>query len=263
MEYISTIKRCRMEQNKKWGLIGFPLKHSYSKKHFTEKFQKEGLSSSHAYELYPLEELNELPELLKREPNLQGLNVTIPYKEKVMKYLDDIDTAAAEIGAVNTINIDQQTGRLKGYNTDVYGFEMALKELLDEAGIQAPKALILGTGGASKAAEYVLNKKSIHYLKVSRTDKGDITYDNIDKEVMGSFQLIINTTPLGTFPNVEGKASLPYKYLTEHHCLFDMVYNPPISAFLQEGKNKKAFIKNGLKMLYLQAEKAWEIWNQY
>lgn len=241
---------------KQYGLIGKTLKHSFSKKYFSDKFLKENITDAH-YELYPLPEISDFLNLLKEEKNLNGLNVTIPYKEGILSYLNQIDDAAKEIGAVNTIKIEG--GSLIGYNTDAYGFQKSLKPFL------APvheRALILGTGGASKAVAYVLKNIGIDYKYVSREPiTNGFTYEDINEHVMAHFKLIINCTPLGTFPNIDDKPNIPYKHLTSDHYLYDLVYNPAQTSFLKEGKEKGCITQNGLDMLIGQAEKAWEIWN--
>ncbi len=240
-----------------YGLIGYPLTHSFSKKYFSDKFEAEGIEN-HDYHLFPIERIDDLPHLLSSFDNLKGLNVTIPYKEYVLDFLDEIDESAADIGAVNTIKIVD--GKLKGYNTDVYGFEIALLNLLGDAKID--NALILGTGGAAKACAYVLGRLDIPFKYVSRTKKPDqFTYEELSKEVIENHHLIINTTPLGTYPKVETYPNIPYNNLSPEHYLYDLVYNPEEPEFLRRGKEQGASIKNGLEMLHLQAEKAWEIWS--
>ncbi|MEM8906541.1 MAG: shikimate dehydrogenase, partial [Bacteroidota bacterium] len=239
-----------------YGLIGYPLSHSFSKQYFTQKFAKEEIANHH-YELFPLADLADLRDLIQRFPNLRGLNVTIPYKERVIAFLDEIDPAAEEIGAVNTIRIER--GRLKGYNTDVYGFQESLVPLL---GPQMPSgALILGTGGAAKAVAYVLTQLNIPYLKVSRSDKGDLTYAQMDAQQLARYPLLVNTTPLGMSPQIDRCPDLPYTALSPANVLYDLVYNPEKTLFLERGAERSCQTKNGLEMLYLQAEKAWEIWN--
>ena len=240
-----------------YGLIGYPLSHSFSKKYFNEKFVAEGIKN-HSYSLFPIERIDDLPLLLKSFPNLNGLNVTIPYKEYVLEFLDEIDDDAANIGAVNTIKIID--GKLKGFNTDVYGFKIALLKLIGDAKID--NALILGTGGAAKACAYILGKLEIPFKYVSRTKKeNQFIYEELSKSVIENNQLIINTTPLGTFPNINSYPNIPYNHLSTKHYLYDLVYNPEETEFLKRGKERGAAIKNGLEMLHLQAEKAWEIWN--
>ncbi len=244
---------------KRFGLIGFPLSHSFSKKYFTNKYEQEGILDC-KYELFPLESIDQFPDLLKSHPDLVGLNVTIPYKEQVLKYLDEVDAGAAQIGAVNTIKISK--GRLKGYNTDVYGFEQSIRQFVLKNGIDnIENALILGTGGASKAIEYVLEKMEIEYTLVSRNvKKGVICYHDLNASVISNIQLIVNTTPLGMSPNEHSYPELPYSSLNEKHLLFDLVYNPEKTVFLRKGEEQGAYILNGHEMLIGQAEKSWEIW---
>ncbi len=245
---------------RKFGLIGFPLSHSFSKKYFSDKFEKEAIADC-GYELYPLASIDEFPELIASQPDLIGLNVTIPYKEQVIPYLDELDEKAEAIGAVNTITIED--GKLKGYNTDYYGFKNSLLQWVG-ANPLPEKALILGTGGASKAVKATLEDLSISYQFVSRTpSEGLLTYDDLSStpQHVNTSTLIVNTTPLGTYPNTGQLPDLPYDQLTPDHYLFDLVYNPLITAFMQKGIDAKCWVKNGLEMLHGQAEKAWEIWN--
>jgi len=242
------------------GLIGYPLSHSFSKKYFAEKFEKENIEGYH-YELYPIPNITELPALITSTSNLLGINITIPYKQQALPYLNEVSEEAAKVGAVNTIKITN--GQLKGYNTDVYGFEISLRKLLATATIPLAemKALVLGTGGAAKAVLYVLDKLEIKAQLVSRSEKkGQITYDSIDKNCLENYQLLVNTTPLGMSPNYNTAPALPYEYLTDQHFLYDLVYNPEVTKFLQMGLNHNAKIINGLEMLHLQAEEAWRIW---
>jgi len=239
----------------RFGLIGYPLTHSFSEDYFGRKFKKEGISD-HRYDLFSLEKIEGLISILGKTENLKGLNVTIPYKEKVISYLYEIDSEAAEVGAVNTIKIID--GKLYGFNTDVYGFEVSLLKFLNKKKV---KALVLGTGGASKAIQFVLEKNKIEFKVVSRSpSKGDLIYKNLDVKVIENHSLIINTTPLGTYPKTDECPEIPYEYLNSKHYLYDLVYNPEKSLFLQRGEEKGGMIKNGLEMLELQAEKAWEIW---
>lgn len=240
-----------------FGLIGFPLSHSFSKGYFTEKFHNEGIKDS-SYELYPLANIAQFPALLATQPELLGLNVTIPYKEAVIPFLDELEEEAKAIGAVNTITI--RNGKTKGYNTDVYGFEMSFKKHLQP---HHQKALVLGTGGASKAVLHVLRKLNIPFLLVSRNTAEDrISYGDITPELLSDYTIIINTSPLGMYPATEASPPLPYNALSPNHYLYDLIYNPPVTTFLQKGKEASATTENGLEMLYLQAEKAWEIWNR-
>jgi len=249
-----------MNENQKqtFGLIGKVLSYSFSKKYFEQKFLEEGLSNC-VYENFELEEIAAFAHLIKNTTNLKGLNVTIPYKTKVIPFLDELDEAAKAIGAVNTIKpID---GKLFGYNTDVVGFKNSIKPLLQK---HHTKALILGTGGAAKAVKYVFGKMGIGYQSVSRSKKeAVITYSNINEAILKEHYIIINTTPLGTFPAVENCPALPYKHLNHKHLLYDLVYNPTKTTFLKKGKEKGATIKNGLEMLELQAEASWNIWNDF
>lgn len=237
------------------GLIGYPLSHSFSKKYFTEKFEKEQINN-YKYELFPLEKIGDLTLLLAEYPNLKGLNVTIPYKEAVLPFLKKINEEAAVIGAVNTIRIEN--GELTGYNTDVYGFEKSLQPFLKP---YHQKALILGTGGASKAIRFVLEKLGIEYKFISRTpNDSQWSYEEIDKAILADYQMIINTTPLGMSPKVDACPNIPYHFLNEKHLLYDLVYNPSETLFLKKGKEFGASIKNGMEMLILQAEKSWEVY---
>lgn len=242
-----------------YGLIGVPLSHSFSKRYFSEKFEREGLADR-KYELFPIASINQLPALITDHPKLRGLNVTIPYKETVIPFLDEVRSEAATIQAVNTISVREDG--LTGYNTDVYGFETSLRRFLQEHHAQPQGALVLGTGGASKAVCYVLDKLSLPFLKVSRNaEKGDLTYENIDERIIHQHELIINTTPLGMAPYIEAFPTLPYEYLTSRHLLYDLVYNPGRTAFLLKGARRGCPVKNGLEMLHLQAERSWAIWN--
>ncbi len=244
---------------RKFGLIGHPLSHSFSKKYFTKKFEKEGITDA-TYELFPIESIDQLPRLLQENPGLIGLNVTIPYKEQVLKFLNEVDPKAQEIGAVNTLKI--ANGKLKGYNTDYHGFKDSLIKFIGPNKIPS-NALILGTGGASKAVKAVLEDLNITYQLVSRNlQEGQLSYESLNTQysILNTAKLIINTTPLGMSPNVNSLPNLPYDQLTEHHFLYDLVYNPMKTAFLQKGIIAGCWVKNGLEMLYGQAEKAWEIW---
>ncbi len=242
---------------KQYGLIGYPLGHSFSKKYFDEKFAKENLKGC-SFELFPIESIRAFDELISTNKNLQGLAVTIPHKETVMPLLTEISEAAKAIGAVNCIKINE--GETIGYNTDVIGFEKSLKPLLQE---YHAKALILGTGGASKAVQYVLKNLRIPFLLVSRTKTNEtITYEDISEEILQNHLLIINTTPLGMSPNEEGLPNIPYKYLTQKHLLYDLIYKPEKTLFLQRGEEQGCIIKNGFEMLVLQAEENWKIWNK-
>jgi shikimate dehydrogenase len=246
---------------KEYGLIGFPLSHSFSGKYFANKFKSEGIDDC-VYHLFPLESLDRFPELLATHPDLWGLNVTIPYKEKIIPYLDSTEDSISAIGAVNTIKIIRNRGQLvlKGYNTDVYGFGESLKPFLKD---HHQNALILGTGGASKAVLFVLEQLGIGMLSVSRTPrvKGQVSYEMLTRETLKKCTLIINTSPLGMYPDAGSCPAIPYEYITKDHILFDLVYNPEETLFMKQGKAMGATVLNGLKMLHLQAEKSWEIWN--
>ena len=248
-----------MIERTKFGLVGKNISYSFSKKYFLEKFKSEQLTRL-SYRNYDLPEIEEFPFITyHKEEEFVGFNVTIPYKQTIMKYLSEIDSVAEEVGAVNTIKVTDKN-ELVGFNTDVYGFENSLKPLLKS---NHKKALILGTGGASKAVAYVLNKLNIAFQFVTRnaTLENQIMYDDVTRDILEAHHLIINCTPLGTHPNVEESPEIPYQYLTENHLLFDLIYNPSETKFLSEGKKKGSTIKNGYEMLELQAEKSWEIWN--
>jgi shikimate dehydrogenase len=243
-----------------YGLIGFPLTHSFSKRYFTEKFVEMGISDTHHYELFELQDYTQLPQLVQNQPDLRGLNVTIPHKQNVLPYLDEITDAARRIGAVNVIKITNDK-RLIGYNSDYYGFRLALEELLP-ANYKGIKALVLGNGGAAKAVKVALEDMGILYETVTRKpEENTILYANL-KDYISDNQLLINTTPLGTYPDTITCPALPYELLTEKHYLFDLVYNPETTLFMQKGIDQGAAVKNGYRMLVLQAEKSWEIWNQ-
>lgn len=242
---------------KTYGLIGYPLEHSFSGKYFAEKFEKENIQNCE-YQLFPIENIQEFVNLKKQ--NIAGLNVTIPYKEQVIPYLDELDEHANAIGAVNVIQI--KNGKTKGYNSDYYGFKDSLLDFLPKD--FNSKALVLGTGGASKAIKQVLVDLSISFNIVSRKDGFDFTYAELNERpaILDDFHLIINTTPLGTYPNVEEKPDIPYRALNNNHYLYDLVYNPSETAFMKAGQNQGAKTTNGLEMLIGQAEKSWEIWNR-
>lgn len=245
-----------------YGLIGYPLSHSFSKKYFNEKFSQLKLNNC-TYELFPLETIDELSLLLNQYPNFKGLNVTIPYKEKVIPLLNELDASAKEVGAVNTIKIIRKSGipYLKGYNTDVYGFKQSIKPFLE---FHHNKALILGSGGAAKAVAFVFKELGIDYYFVSRSAldlPNYFTYADLNEFIIQSFPLIVNTTPLGTFPAIDKFPPIPYDYLTSSNFLVDLIYNPAETEFLKRGKAKGTMVLNGLSMLHLQAEKAWEIFN--
>lgn len=245
---------------KRYGLLGYPLTHSFSKRYFTEKFEKEKINST--YENFEIDNVGIFPEIIKNNPEVVGLNVTIPYKEQVIPFLDELNESAKEIGAVNTVKIMRAGSGvfLKGYNTDTFGFEKSLKPLLKS---DHKKALILGTGGASKALKYVLKKLGIEYISASIEElkENEISYDEIDEKLIKERLLIINATPLGTYPKTETFPAIPYEFITEKHLLFDLVYNPEVTRFLAKGQEKGATIKNGYEMLLQQAIKSYEIWN--
>lgn len=245
---------------KQYGLIGFPLSHSFSKKYYLEKFERENITGVE-YELYPIEQIEQLPELINGQPNLSGINVTIPHKISVMQYVDHLSDEARAIDAVNCIKIDRKPGKkpvLTGYNTDVYGFEQSLKPLLQP---HHTHALVLGNGGAAKAVFYALSQLGITYTTVSRNPTANqLGYRDLSPSVMDIHTLIINTTPLGTYPEVSTCPDIPYERISDRHLLYDLVYNPEITEFLRRGQAHGATTKNGLDMLILQAERNWEIW---
>ena len=246
---------------RKFGLIGYPLGHSFSKMYFENKFLTESISEC-SYENYEIESLESLKDLITKERELKGLNVTIPHKSEILKYLDYIDDEASEIGAVNVLKIySKSEGRfIKGFNTDIFGFKESLVLHLKDKKIN--NALVLGTGGSSKAVAYVLDKLGIETLFIARKPSEDsISFNNLTDNILIDNKLIINTTPLGMFPNTEDSPGLNYDCLTPEHILFDLVYNPPLTLFLKKGEEQGCTIIGGLKMLQLQAEKSWEIWN--
>jgi len=245
-------------KKKKFGLLGKNISYSFSKKYFTEKFEKINFTH-YSYTNFDVETIDQFPKIIAETKNLKGLNVTIPYKEAVIPLLTKLSKNAKIIGAVNTIKVDKD-GTLKGYNTDFYGFKKALKPLLQK---QHQRALILGTGGASKAVAYALRKLNLDYDFVSRTpSEYQLSYDELTKELFSEYHIIINTTPLGTFPNVDDCPPLDYSLFTENHIAFDLIYNPEETKFLRLAKEKGAITKNGYDMLVFQAEKAWKIWNK-
>lgn len=244
---------------KKFGLIGHPLTHSFSAQFFSKKFQAEAISNC-SYTNYPLPNIAAFPILLKTTPQLCGLNVTIPYKEQVIPYLDELSPTARAIGAVNTISFTADR-RLIGHNTDVDGFLAALT-LIQILYKKLDRALVLGTGGASKAICWVLDELKIPYFMVSRSPKaGQLSYQELDAKHILEHRLIVNTTPLGMYPNINEAPNLPYTSLTADHFLYDLTYNPAETLFMKKGKAQGAGAENGLGMLKIQAEKAWEIWN--
>ena len=243
---------------RKFGLIGFPLGHSFSKKYFTEKFSREGIQGCQ-FELYPIALIQEFSQLFDRESDLEGLAVTIPYKEQVIPYLDGLDPACAQIGAVNCIRI--RDGKKIGFNTDYLGFKQSLKSWL---GNEIPNALVLGTGGASKAVQQALRDLGVSFRIVSRSQiDGQLTYAELRQQPqwLASHPLIINTSPVGTYPQVEDMPNIPLEQLHAAHRVYDLVYNPPITRLMQECIARGGASKNGQDMLELQAEAAWSIWN--
>jgi shikimate dehydrogenase len=241
-----------------YGLIGYPLGHSFSKQYFTQKFEKEDQGNC-AFELFPLQSIKELSSLLNKTQNIKGLAVTIPYKESVIPYLDSLTPQAQAIGAVNCIK--PMGNMLVGHNTDCIGFERSLLPLLNE---HLPPALVLGSGGSSKAVQYVLQKLGIGFLVVGRkksTVGNHITYEDINASIIEKYQLIINCTPVGMFPNVNEEPKIPYQYLSASNILYDMVYNPGMTNFLKNAIEKGATVKNGYEMLVIQAEENWLFWN--
>jgi shikimate dehydrogenase len=259
---------------KKYGLIGFPLSHSFSKQYFTQKFLDEDIKDAE-YDLYPLEHIKDLQDLLDAHPDLCGINVTIPHKKNVLRYLDWIEHDARKAGAVNCIRVTKESPvlaafsgevgvgghdfRLEGFNTDLYGFEMSLRPLLKE---HHTEALILGDGGAAQAVKCVLENLYIPFKVVTRKPTpGNLLFSELKPRHIKSHKLIINTTPLGMVPNIHEFPPIPYDAITDEHLLYDLIYNPPETEFLKKGAERGATPKNGYEMLVLQAEKSWEIWN--
>lgn len=251
-----------------YGLIGYPLSHSFSKKYFTEKFTKENILDCE-FNAFPIEKIELLPQLIKDNPSLKGLSITIPYKENVIPFLDELDETAKKIGAVNCIKITNITPNslrpnphLKGYNTDAFGFRQSIKPFLES---HHERALILGTGGASKAVHHVLKEIGIdcHFVTRNKKAENQFTYDEVNENMLNAFKLIVNATPLGMFPNVDVCPNIPYQYISSSHLLYDLVYNPAETEFLKKGKSKGAAIVNGFSMLQHQAEEAWRIWNTH
>lgn len=246
------------EKSRLFGLLGRDISYSFSRGYFSKKFTQLNLEN-HNYVNFDLPRIEDFPSILEDNEGVRGINVTIPYKEEVMPYLDKIDKTAKEIGAVNTIKITKR-GNLKGYNSDVVGFEKSIKPLLKK---HHKKALILGTGGASKAIAYALKRNGIKYKFVSRNPEGkkQISYNVLSQEIIEDYTVIVNSTPLGTSPDIDKCPAIPYQFLTSKHLLYDLIYNPEVSKFLSNGKEKGAIIKNGYEMLELQAEESWKIWN--
>lgn len=241
-----------------FGLVGYPLTHSFSQKYFSEKFRSSGIADAQ-YLNFSIDTIEKFPDLLREHPDLVGMNVTIPYKEKVIDFLDELDESVKFIGACNCIHI--KDGKLKGYNTDYIGFKLSLLKKLKP---HHTHALVLGEGGAAKAVNYALKTLGIEFLTVSRRgieSPGTIQYDQMNDELMEQFTLIINTTPLGMAPNIETAPSIPYHAITNRYYLYDLVYNPEKTLFLKLGEEKGASIENGMEMLTIQAEEGWKIWN--
>ena len=244
---------------KKYGLIGYPLGHSFSMGYFNEKFKNEAINA--VYENFEIPDIQDITTVIGSNPDLAGFNVTIPYKEKVMDYLDYIAPEAVEIGAVNVVKVTHNGERavLKGFNSDVVGFVNSIKPLLRPL---HKKALVLGTGGASKAVEYGLRKLGLETIKVSRTEKDNtITYGQVTPELLSEYKVIVNCTPCGMAPHFDECPNLPYDSIDDSFLLYDLIYNPEETLFLRKGKEKDATVKNGLEMLLLQAEEGWNIWN--
>jgi shikimate dehydrogenase len=247
---------------RKFGLIGYPLDHSFSKQYFSDKFRREKIVDC-SYENYPVSDITRIKDIIRSEPELCGLNVTIPYKTEIIRFLDYISEEAYEIGAVNVIKIKKENRKtlLYGYNSDFIGVSDSLRQYLDN---DVKQALILGTGGASKAVYYALKNAGLTVQFVSREKKiGVLTYPKLTSHIFAATQLIVNTTPLGMYPDVESSPDIDYQYLDKKHILFDLVYNPEITAFLQKGIERGCTIVTGSKMLSSQAERAWQIWNNH
>ncbi len=239
----------------RFGLVGKNISYSFSKGYFTKKFTNLKLKN-HSYENFDLQKIDDFQKIVKQN-SIKGLNVTIPYKETVIPYLTELDAKAKKIGAINTIKISKEG--LKGYNTDAHGFRKSIMPFLKA---QHTKALILGTGGASKAIAFVFKELNIPYTFVSRKPiENQFSYQDLSAEIFKEYTILVNCTPLGTYPNIDLKPDIQYRYITQEHLLFDLIYNPEKTAFLQEGEKQSAAICNGQRMLELQAEKAWEIWN--
>ena len=243
-----------------FGLIGKKLSHSFSPDYFKKKFDKLNIDAN--YQLFEIQNIAELPDLINKHKNLKGLNVTIPYKKAVIPYLNRIEDTARQLGSVNTIHIDQQGDRpiLKGFNTDIIGFEQSLEQLT--SGKVIKRALILGTGGSAQSVAFVLSKLKIEYYFVSRNRKvkNVLNYNDLTNEIVTNYNLIINSTPVGMYPSVEDSPPIPYELITPDHLLFDLIYNPPETIFLKNGRRRGASVCNGMKMLELQAEASWNIW---
>lgn len=249
------MEKTENKQNR-FGLIGQHISYSFSKGYFTQKFSDLHLEG-YSYENFDLHHIDEFKRLVTDNTDLKGLNVTIPYKEAILPYLTELHPKAEKIGAVNTIKFIDKG--LRGYNTDVYGFRKSIEPFIQK---HHTKALILGTGGASKAVAFVFGELGIHHTFVSRKPhKNRLSYESLDKDILEDYTILVNCTPLGTYPNIDDKPNIPYTFIRSRHLLFDLIYNPVKTAFLKQGEAQGASISNGLKMLELQAEKAWEIWN--
>ncbi|MBU3012977.1 shikimate dehydrogenase [Polaribacter vadi] len=245
--------------DKLFGLLGKNISYSFSRGYFTEKFKELDLKAN-KYVNFDLQDITKFPSIIDENNNLKGINVTIPYKEDVIPFLSKLDKTAEEIGAVNTIKFTKR-GDLKGYNSDVVGFENSILPLLKKG---HKRALILGTGGASKAIAYAFKRNDIKFKFVSRKPMGkkQISYDDLTQEVIEKYTIIVNSTPVGTSPDIDKCPNIPYQFITKEHILYDLIYNPAVSTFLSKGKENGATIKNGLEMLKLQAEESWRIWNE-
>lgn len=252
------MKKKKIKKQRQFGLIGRNISYSFSKKYFTDKFEHNFFDNCN-YTNYDIESIREFPKLIENTKGIVGLNVTIPYKETILPYLDKISKKAKKIGAVNCITVSKKK-KLKGYNTDFYGFKKSLKPLLKK---HHTKALILGTGGASKAVAFALKMLKIEYDFVSRNpNEYEFSYEELNADIFSEYTIIINTTPVGTFPNVEDCPAIDYSLFTSNHIAYDLIYNPEKTAFLKKAKANGATIKNGYDMLVFQAEKGWEIWNK-
>ena len=240
----------------KYGIIGNPLGHSFSRGFFTEKFAKEDIDAQ--YLNFQIPEIGKLPDILRENPELRGINVTIPYKTEVIQYLDELSDEAREIGAVNVVQI--RNGHLKGFNSDIIGFTKSIQPLLKP---HHRKALILGTGGASKAIRVGLTRLGLKWKYVSRSpQEGMFTYDDLTADILREYEVIVNCSPVGMFPKVDECPAIPYEYLTPDNLLYDLVYNPETTLFMKKGALQGAIVKNGLEMLHLQAIASWEFWNE-
>lgn len=240
-----------------FGLVGYPLTHSFSQSYFTQKFSLLGMSDECFYENFSIPDIEELPYLLIQKNNLVGFNITIPYKKQIIPFLHQLTPEVTEMGACNCVRIQHK--KLIGYNTDIVGFENSLKPFLQK---NHTHALVLGTGGAAAAVEFVLRKLNISYLNVSRTAANNsIQYNGLSKEILAQYHLIINTSPVGQYPNVDASPLIPYEFLGPKHHLYDLIYNPTETQFLKKGKAQGASVQNGYEMLVMQAEESWRIWN--